>query len=313
MQLRVVGPMEDDLIRKIGQRFPEVEVITGERGLSSDGVEAVVAWEAGVDELVAAVRSHPSARWVHTSAAGVHPAVIEAVRQRETVLTNGRGAQAPALAEFVVLALLVFVKRLRELEALQNRAKWSSDFAVSELRGKTIGLIGLGNAGLTTARLLRPFGVRLLGVRRGLEKPPEIDEVYSRQELPRFLEQLDALVVTAPLTTETRGMIGAEQLTLLKRGAYLVNVARGGIVDENALIAALQSGQVSGATLDVFGEEPLPVTSLLWACPNVVVSPHSCDHTPETFERGFALFLDNLARFVRGDVLQNVVNLDLGY
>ena len=108
-------------------------------------------------------------------------------------------------------------------------------------------------------------------------------------------------------------MIGAEQLALLKRGAYLVNVARGGIVDESALIAALQSGQVSGATLDVFAEEPLPVTSPLWACPNVVVSPHSCDHTPETFERGFALFLDNLARFVRGDALQNVVNLDLGY
>ncbi|HEX5414243.1 MAG TPA: D-2-hydroxyacid dehydrogenase [Chloroflexota bacterium] len=313
MRLRVVGPMGDDLIREIGQTIPEVEVTTGQSGPADADVDALVAWDARVEEIVAAVRSHPSPRWVHISAAGVHPALIEAVRRHGIILTNGSGAQAPALAEYVVLALLNFVKRMSALKSLQDRAEWSSDFTVSELRGKTIGLIGLGNVGLTTARLLRPFGVRLLGVRRGLEKPAEVDEIYPRQQLPQFLEQLDALVITAPLTAETRGMVGAEELARLKRGAYLVNIARGGILDENALVTALRSGQLSGAALDVFAEEPLPPTSSLWTCPNVVLSPHCCDRTPQTRERGFTLFLDNLGRFVRGDLLRNVVDLDLGY
>jgi phosphoglycerate dehydrogenase-like enzyme len=141
----------------------------------------------------------------------------------------------------------------------------------------------------------------------------EVDEVFAPKDLGQFLAQLDALVIAAPLTNETRGMIGDAELARLPPGAFLVNVGRGAIVDEGALIAALRSGQLAGAALDVFNEEPLPPTSALWTLPTVVISPHCCDHTPGTDDRGLDLFLDNLRRYVQGEPLRNVVDRRLGY
>jgi phosphoglycerate dehydrogenase-like enzyme len=150
-------------------------------------------------------------------------------------------------------------------------------------------------------------------VRRHPVAAPEVDALYALRDLPDFLAQLDALVIAAPLTDETRGLIGRDELMRLPAGAYLINVARGPIVDEDALIAALQSGHLAGAALDVFAEEPLSATSTFWSLPNVIVSPHCCDHTPQTDERGLELFLDNLSRYIREEPLRNVVDLSLGY
>jgi phosphoglycerate dehydrogenase-like enzyme len=313
MKLRVVGPFEDRMVQQISVDYPDVAVLTDARPLDEGIIDVLLAWEANVDDVVAAVRVHPSLRWVHTNAAGIHPSLIAVLDGQPSVLTNGSGAQASAIAEYVVAALLAFAKRLRELGRLQDRAEWSTNFRMAELRGMTVGIIGLGNVGCAIARLLRPFGVRLLGVRRRPLPVAEVDVVYAREDVGQFLSQLDALVIAAPLTTETQRMIGQAELARLRPGTFLVNVARGAIVDEGALIDALRSGHLAGAALDVFSEEPLPDTSPLWTHPRVIVSPHCCDHTPQTHERGLDVFLDNLRRFVHGDPLRNVVDRDLGY
>ena len=313
MRLRVVGPVEERMVLKIRVAFPDVAVLTGALSPNDGIVDVLLAWEAPVDDLVAAVRAHPALRWVHTNAAGIHPSLIAALDGQPTVLTNGSGAQAPAIAEYVVAALLTWLKRLRELNRLQDNAQWAADFRVAELRGMTVGIIGLGQAGRAVARLLRPFGVRLLGLRRRSLPVEEVDSVYGREDIGQFLGHLDTLVIAVPLTRETQGMIGRAELARLRPGAYVVNVARGAIVDEGALIDALRSGQLAGAALDVFGEEPLPATSLLWTLPGVIVSPHCCDHTPQTTERGLEVFLDNLRRYLQDEPLRNVVDRGLGY
>jgi phosphoglycerate dehydrogenase-like enzyme len=285
----------------------------GDDAFNPREVAALLAWEADVADLVAAIERHRTLSWVHTNAAGVHPSLIAALEGQAAVLTNGSGAQAAAIAEYVATALLAFVKRLREFDRLQRQAQWSPGFKVAELRGMTVGIVGLGNAGRAIAQLLRPFGVRLLGVRRHQAPVPEVDALYARSEFNEFLAQLDALVIAVPLTDETFGMIGQNELARLPAGAYLINVARGPIVDEDALIGALRSGHLAGAALDVFSEEPLPATSPFWSLPNVVVSPHCCDHTLETDERGLELFLDNLSRFIREEPLRNIVDRSLGY
>jgi phosphoglycerate dehydrogenase-like enzyme len=313
MRLKVVGPLDETVVRQIETEFPGISVDTVDYQVGEGDVDALLAWEANVNDVVAAIRQCPSLAWVHTNAAGIAPELIAALEGQPAVLTNGSGAQAPAIAEYVVLALLAFAKRFKELSRLQDRAQWVPGFRIGELRGQTIGIIGLGDVGMAIARLLRPFGVRLLGVRRRPTAVPEIDEVFAPADLDRFLAQIDALVIAAPLTAETRGMIGARELARLRPGAILINVARGAIVDEEAMIAALVSGHLGGAALDVFAEEPLPPSSPLWALPNVIISPHCCDVTQETDDRGLELFLDNLRRYVGGQPLSNVVDRKIGY
>jgi phosphoglycerate dehydrogenase-like enzyme len=213
----------------------------------------------------------------------------------------------------VVAVVLAFYKDLFAMRALQARREWSSSFAVRELRGQTVGLVGLGSIGGSTARLLRPFGVRLRALRRKREPSSDVDEVYTRPELDRFLDDLDVLVIAAPLTAETRLLIGAAEVQRLRRGALLVNVGRGAIVEEAALLDALWSGQLGGAALDVFETEPLSPESPFWSMPNVLVSPHCGDSTPQSPERSLAVFLDNLARFRSGAPLLNVVDRERGY
>jgi phosphoglycerate dehydrogenase-like enzyme len=309
----MVGLFDEEIVRRLQADFADVPVLTGPPGAVDVTTDALLAWEANVPDIVGAIRAHRALRWVHDNAAGIPPVLLEALADRETLLTNGSGAQSSAIAEYVVAMLLTFTKRLRELGRFQEQAAWVTGFHPVELRGLTVGIIGLGNAGRAIARLLRPFGVRLLGMRRHPEPVAEVDALYPREEMPRFLAQLDALVIAAPLTGETRGMIGAAQLGQLRSGAYLVNVGRGAIVDEDALIAALRAGHLAGAALDVFTVEPLPRTSPLWALPQVIVSPHYCDQTPQTDERGRDLFFDNLRRYIQGEPLRNVVDRQLGY
>jgi phosphoglycerate dehydrogenase-like enzyme len=160
---------------------------------------------------------------------------------------------------------------------------------------------------------MRPLGVRLLGIRRHEWSVPEVDETHPPGALFTLLERSNLLVLAAPVTPETRQLVGAEALSRLPRGSYLVNVGRGALLDEAALGEALRSGQLAGAALDVFAEEPLPPTSPLWSLPNLIVTQHTSTHTPENDERSLTLFLDNLERFRRGEALRNVVDRSRGY
>jgi phosphoglycerate dehydrogenase-like enzyme len=307
MRLGLVGQLPDDFARQLGERFPEVE-------LAEDGrVDALLFWGRPLDRVLDIIERQPDLAWVHQRAAQVQPQLLAALDGHRAILTNGVGAHGPAIGEYVAALVLAHYKRLPALYELQQRGEWSPDFAFRELAGQTVGILGLGSGGTSSARVLRGFGVRLRGLRRTGSPTPEVDQVFQPAQLGEFLDGLDVLVIAAPLTSATRGLIGGSELGRLKRGALLVNVGRAEIVDYGAMLEALESGQLGGAALDVFEPEPLPSDSPLWQMPNVIISPHCADSTPEAPLRSLDIFLENLGRFVRGDALRNVVDRGEGY
>jgi phosphoglycerate dehydrogenase-like enzyme len=272
-----------------------------------------VVWRQDVDEAVRLIEQHPNLQWVHSRWAGVPPRVIAALGDRPIPLTNGSGAHGPAIGEYVVGVIMMHLKGFLAMHAAQMRSEWLPEFKLRELRGQRVGIVGLGDLGGSIARVLRPFGVHLRALRRSGAASAEAEEVFSTERVDEFVDGLDILVIAAPLTRETEGLIGAAQLSRLAPGALLVNVGRAAIVDQDAMVAALRSGQLSGAALDVFLEEPLPAESPLWQMPNVFISPHCADASPQSLERALGLIVANVGRFQRGEPLHQVVDRAAGY
>jgi glyoxylate/hydroxypyruvate reductase A len=252
-------------------------------------------------------------RWVHGTAAGAGEQVRAArlpkrVLARLTVTTSA-GVHAVPLAEFAMLGLLALVKDLRGLERARTAKRWPSRRRpVGELRGRTVLVLGLGGIGQELARLASAFGMHVLGVRRTPRPVEGVDEVHATGELRRLLPRADAVAVTLPLTEETEGLLDAEALDALPHGAFLVNVGRGGVIDEAALVERLRSRRIAGAALDVFATEPLPASSPLWELPNVLISPHAAALSTHENERIVALFVDNVHRYLAGERLRNRVH-----
>ena len=252
----------------------------------------------------------PRLRWIQATSSGIGPFVRDAGLDRSGIrITNAAGIHAVPLAEHVLLALLHFVKdvpaRLRD-----QRAHVWERFCGRELRGMTAGVVGLGAVGSEVARTLRAVGVRVVGVRRTPVGDPaalNVDEATTPDRLHELLPRCDALVLIAPHTPETEGLIGARELALLPEGAVLVNIARGALIDEDALVSALRSGHLGGAALDVAAVEPLPATSPLWGLPNVLLTAHSASTVERENERLTDLFVENLRRFRIGEPLINEV------
>jgi D-2-hydroxyacid dehydrogenase (NADP+) len=194
----------------------------------------------------------------------------------------------------------------------QQAQRWERH-PVGTLQGKTLAIVGLGAIGGEIAQRARAFGMRVLGVSRGGTPAAGCERVYATRDLHLALALADFVTVVVPLTEETRGLVDARAFAAMMPGARLVNVARGGVVDEDALLAGLRSGQVAGACLDVFAQEPLPAAHPLWSAPNVIVTPHIAGYREDYVERALDVFADNLARFEAGTPLANVVHLDRGY
>lgn len=305
----VLGRLEDAQRATIAARLPGVELVDPD----AHAVRALVAWDLDVPRILGQLARQPSLEWLHLRWAGVPPDVLSALADHQAVLSNGSGAHGPAIAEYVLGVTLAHFRRLHELHQAQLCSEWLPGVRVRELRGSLIGILGLGDLGRSTARLLRACGVRLRGLRRSDQACPDVDELFGPGQLGGFLDGLDVLVIAAPLTPSTHGLIGAAELARLGPGALLVNVGRGALVDEAALVAALEQGELGGAALDVFVSEPLPADSPLWRLPGVFISPHCADATPRSLERGFEILLDNLARFAGGEPLRNVVDPAHGY
>jgi phosphoglycerate dehydrogenase-like enzyme len=297
-----------------------------------EGVRFVVGWEpasfdgapppdalldcwAGPTRIVAALGKAPGLRWIHARSAGLDHVLAPEVVAHPAVVTNGRGAFSPALAEFVLAALLFFAKDLRRLVAQQAAGAWAP-FDTQRLEGRTVGILGYGDIGRAVAARLRPLGVNVLALRRrpGLSREDALaSEMLPPDRLLEMMARADDVVVALPLTPETRGLVGREAIAAMKRTAVLVNVGRGPTVDEGALIEALEAGRLRGAALDVFEAEPLPAESPLWRLPNVLLSPHCADHVPGWVDEAMRVFLRQLERFRRGEPLQDVVEKARGY
>ncbi|MGH2380306.1 MAG: D-2-hydroxyacid dehydrogenase [Candidatus Limnocylindria bacterium] len=254
-------------------------------------------------------------RWIHSAAAGVDRVTTPVVRERGLVVTNARGVFSRPIAEYVVMMSLAVARRLPQLLELQRERTWQP-LRGRELSQLTIGIVGYGSIGVELARLLRPFGCRILAIRRHPERgagDATNVELHGLDQLDDVLRASDIVVVAAPLTDETAGLIGAEQLAQMREDAWLVNIARGRLIDEIALRRALASGWIGGAVLDVFGEEPLSPDSPLYDTPNLVITPHTSWASDRVAERTVDLFIENLRAFRAGQPMRNIVDLAAGY
>jgi len=275
----------------------------------------------------------PNLRWIQFHFAGIEEHLSAPIlRQPNVQATTLSGANAPQAAEHALALLLALGHHLPDMLADQTRTEWSAErlrrYLPKELIGSTVGIIGYGSIGQRLARLLHSFQVTILASKRDLLSPSGEDfqvdgqgdpnaelvrRLYPSQAVRSMLKECDAVVVTVPLTAETKGLVGAQQLAALKPGAFLVDVSRGGVVDHDALVAALKKGQLAGAGLDVFAEEPLPADSPLWSLPNVIISPHVAGLSAHYMDRAFTLFKENLRRYLAGEQLLNRIDLDRGY
>jgi phosphoglycerate dehydrogenase-like enzyme len=275
----------------------------------------------------------PHLQWIQFHWAGIDHALDAPILKRpEVVATHLSGASVSQMAEYAVMMMLALGHRLHDAMSYQKRAEWPKGrwdkFVPNELRGSTVGIIGYGSVGRHIARLLRAFGATMLATKRDAMHPeddgynidglgdPEGDlaaRLYPPQALRSMLKECDFIVVTVPLTEDTRGMIGAKELEAAKHGAYLVDISRGGIVDHEALIEVLRERKIAGAAMDVFPSEPLPSDSPLWKLPNVIITPHVAGFSPHYDLRATALFTENLHRYLAGLPLHNRIKLERGY
>lgn len=251
----------------------------------------------------------PQLRWVQASSAGIGQFVKRYgydTRLPNTLFTTASGIHARPLAEFCIVTMLIHYKNILATLRNQSLKRWER-FGSTDLDGKTMAIVGLGRIGGEVARLAGALGMKVIGCNADPSSAP-VERFYPPAELHAMLPEADVLVLCVPHTPETENLIGRAELDLLKPGAYLINIARGAVVDEPALIEALQAGRLSGAALDVFSDEPLPAVSPLWEMPNVLVSPHSASTSDRENERLTDLFCENLGRFVNGQALRNVLD-----
>lgn len=275
--------------------------------------DVILACDGGARLLEQALALAPGLRWVHARWAGLDQILFPALVESPVPLTNSRGVFSSSLAEFALCGLLHFAKDLPRLER-QRRAQAWQPFAMQELRGRTLGIVGYGDIGRAVARLARALGLRVLALRREPGASDELaEQVYGMGQRTELLARCDYVVVAAPLTAETRGLLGAAELQSLPQGAVLVNVGRGPVIDEAALVDALRSGHLRGAALDVFEREPLPAGHALWGLDNVLVSPHCADRVEGWLSEATRLFVLNFGHFRAGRELLNVVDKRRGY
>ncbi len=268
------------------------------------------------DQLAVASRL----RWIHSPAAGVGGMLFPEMLASPIVITNSRGMSADTIAEHVLAVTLAIFRRLPHAFRSQLAREWAQDeigiLGHRTVAGARVLVVGLGAIGLAVARHMSALGARVTGIRRrpqASETPDGVEVVAPPDRLRSLLASADVVVVSAPHTRETRGLIGRAELAAMRPDAMLVNVSRGQLIDEPALLAALESGAIAGAALDVFNDEPLPADSPFWRLENVLITPHTSGFRPDHWDAAVALFSDNLRRFESGAELINVVDKAAGY
>lgn len=276
-------------------------------------VEVIFAWPNARALLEPVWEQARCLRWIHYSGAGVDHLLFPALVDSTIVLTNSRGLYSDAIAEYALALMLALAKRLPAVIVDQAQRRWQHRES-DALTGKLLGIVGLGSIGQAVARRGRALGMRVWGLRREPTRGGRgLERVLGPAELGSLLRAADYVVITTPLTAATRALIGAAELRQMKPTAYLVNVARGEVVDEQALAQALREGCLCAAASDVFAQEPLPPTSQLYDLPNLLISPHMAPNAAGWQERAVALFIDNLQRYRGGRRLLNTVDKGRGY
>lgn len=322
-KLLVVCPPDHYVLRNLKELHDSAEIYVGNdtETLAEHAPKAEIILYSGLTgktvDFPEVWRHAREVKWVHSLSAGVEKLLFPELIESPVPVTNAKGVFKRSLAEFAVLGMLYFYKHVRRMVDNQRAHKWD-DFRVDWLPGKVMGVIGYGEIGRECALLAKALGVRIYAARRKpalSEQDPILDRIYSADRISEFLHELDVLLLAAPLTAETRHMISDSALAAMKPSAIVINVGRGPVLDESALMRALQSKKIAGAALDVFETEPLPASSPLWDMENVLLSPHCTDRTndPDWLDLAMQPFLENFGHFLKGEPLINVVDKKAGY
>lgn len=274
----------------------------------------ILAWSAPKKVLREVFLMCKDVRWVHSRSAGLDSVLFPELAESKVPLTNGSGVFSPSLGEFALAAILYFAKDFRRMLRNQMAGVWEQ-FDVEEIDGQTVGIVGYGDIGEAVAKRVHPMGMTVLALKR---HPPErldplIHRFYKPEELLTMLPLCDYIVSSLPLTAETHHLIGEKEFAAMKPTAVIINVGRGPVIDEAALVRALTEKRIKGAGLDVFEQEPLPPGDPMYKLENVLLSPHCADHTKEWLNRAMRFFVQQYHRFAVGDPLDNMVNKSLGY
>lgn len=255
-------------------------------------------------------------RWIHLASAGIDGALPSAVFQSDIQITCSKGLHQDPMAETAFAMILSLTRGLHHARDLQKENRWAFDIVshnAGTLVGKTLGIIGAGNIGQAIAKRAKAFGLKVVGINQSGRKVSGFTEIRSMSNLSWLLKLSDIIVLTLPLTDKSRNLIGPRQFAQMKDNALLINIARGRIVNQEALMSAILDGKLGGAGLDVFTEEPLPEDSPLWTMPNVIITPHIGGVVPDLYEKVTNLFIENLGRYLAGKPLQGIVNKQKGY
>jgi phosphoglycerate dehydrogenase-like enzyme len=278
--------------------------------------EVAVTWSVRPEQIQAAKKL----RWIHSPAAAVHQLIFPEIVESDIALTNARDVHGPVVAEHVIALIFALAKKIPDAVRLQQKHDWGQQTIwddlprVREVAGATVGLVGLGSIGRAVARNARALGMRVIAVREHPEKGSEgSDAVFGPAQMDEVFKQADYVVLAAPVTSYTTTLVNAERLALMKPDACLINVARGQLIDEIALAAALREKRIGGAALDVFPKEPLAAESPLWDVPGLLITPHTAALTEKLWERHYDLLAENLRRHLAGQPLLGVVDKHKGY
>ena len=278
--------------------------------------DVIFNWSLSGDLLRQVFEMCPRVRWVHGRNAGLDGMLFPALVESAVPLTNGTGVFSPPLGEFALAAILYFARDLRRMIRSQEAGVWDP-FDAIEIAGRTVGIVGYGDIGRAVASRVRAVGMNVVAVKRHVptlyDGDPLASQIYPPEKRIEMIRRSDYVVVAAPLTEETRGMIGEAELAAMKPDAVIINLGRGPLIDEAALIRALTEHRILGAALDVFDIEPLPAGHPFYRLENVLLSPHSADHTPDWLDRAMQFFLQQFELFRKGEPLLNVVDKRLGY
>ena len=317
--LVVLGDPAEPVFKKLQTLTPEVEIKIGRtaESLQPEVARARVLfhWLGDKDQVRQVLALAPGLEWIHARYAGLDNLLSPELIESPVPLTNGSGVFSQSLGEFVILGALYFAKDVPRLLKSKAEHKWDV-FDVHELSRQTMGIVGHGDIGRAIAWRAKALGMRVLALRRNPAPRPgdeHVNRVYANADIHAMLPECDYVAAAAPLTPDTKGLMGPREFASMKPDAIIMNVGRGPVIDEPAMIEALRSKQIRGAALDVFAVEPLPPESPLWSMENVLISPHTADHTTTWIEDAMDFFLAQFARWRNGEQLKNVVDKRAGY
>ena len=306
---------------RLTKDFPHLEILrlTNYDNIEKEIADAEIAFTFSLRPEQ--FRAAQSLRWIHSPAAAVHQFLFPELVNSDVILTNARDVHGPVVAEHVMALIFALAKQIPQAVRFQQQHIWGQEMVwrahprPRELAGATLGLVGLGSIGRHVAKHAAGFGMQTICVREHPERPVPnfVDEVLPSSQLSQMLSRANYVVLAAPLTPATQHMIGCEQLAQMKPDACLINVGRGPLIDEAALLETLKQKRIGGAALDVFDKEPLPPDSPLWDLDNLLITPHTAGMTEKLWERHYTLFSENLRRYSSGQPLIAVVDKQSGY